>query len=522
MSSPTRIRRALLSVSDKTGLVEFAQALHGHGVELISTGGTAKALREAGLPVTEVSSITEFPEMMDGRVKTLHPKVHGGLLARRDDKGHMKAALEHGIGMIDLLVVNLYPFEETLNTTEDFDTLVENIDIGGPAMIRAASKNFAHVWVVVDPENYPNVIEALEEGDAEKDAIVRRILAAKAFARTASYDTMIGAWLSGQSPMGWPEYLLDAKLDGELRYGENPHQKAAVYRRIDPGKGCGGLAYRRSLQGKELSYNNYADTQAALEIVWAVEEPCVAIIKHANPCGVAVGKDNVEAFIRALAGDPQSAFGGILATNRPVTKALVEAIGGLFLEVIAAQDCEPEATMLLQSKKNLRVLLVEPELHASPLAAWHIEPISGGYLVQDKDEEPLDVAAWKSVSGKALLPAQQRDALLAFQVVKAVKSNAIVLVKDGATIGIGAGQMSRVDSVRIAIEKAKQHGHETEGAVLASDAFFPFADNVELAAQAGIAVLVQPGGSVRDQEVIDAANKHGIAMLFTGTRHFKH
>ena len=511
------IKRALISVSDKQGLLPFVQFLVAQGVEILSTGGTAKALKDAGIAVRDISEMTQFPEMMDGRVKTLHPKVHGGLLARRDEASHMAAAEVHGIGMIDLLVVNLYPFETTLNHTADYDALVENIDIGGPAMIRAAAKNHESVTVVVDVADYARVQELLQ-AHGEVPEAARKQFAAKAFARTAAYDTLISSWLTGASSESpWPAYLLDAELKGTLRYGENPHQGAALYQRLD---GKGGMAQATQLQGKELSYNNLADAEAAWAIASSMDAPAVTIIKHANPCGTAIGADNKEAFKRALAGDPVSAFGGILATNRAVDAGLVEAIGSLFLEVLIAPEVTQEARVLLEKKKNLRVLLAQQEMHASPLSGWIIQAVSGGYLVQQADHG--EASEWKQVSGAAIGDAQMRDARLAFHVVKFVKSNAIVLVKDGATIGVGAGQMSRVDSVRIAIEKAKAHGHDPRGAVLASDAFFPFADNVELAAAAGIGLLVQPGGSMRDQEVVDAAQKHGIPMLFTGMRHFRH
>jgi phosphoribosylaminoimidazolecarboxamide formyltransferase/IMP cyclohydrolase len=512
------IRRALLSVSDKTGIVEFARFLLAQGVELISTGGTAQLLREHEIRVRDVSDLTQFPEMMDGRVKTLHPLVHGGLLARRADDAHMQAAMAHHIQLIDLLVVNLYPFEATLNATTDIDTLIENIDIGGPAMIRAAAKNHEDVAVIVDPADYAGVMAAMEAGGNALPLERTRALAAKAFARTAAYDTLVSSWMAGvANAQPWPDYLLDAQCAGSLRYGENPHQQAALYRRVEA---RGGIASAQQLQGKELSYNNLADADAAWQIVSTLDAPTVAIIKHANPCGVATGEHATAAFARALASDPVSAFGGILAVNRPVEASLVEAIGSLFLEVIIAPEVTPQAQALLAAKKNLRVLVAQKETHASPLSGWMISAISGGYLVQQTDNAPAQ--AWSTATGTAPSDAVLSDAQLAFHVVKYVKSNAIVLVKNHATIGIGAGQQSRVDSVRIAIEKARQHGHDPHGAVLASDAFFPFADNVELAAQAGIATLVQPGGSVRDPEVIAAANAHGITMLMTGSRHFRH
>ena len=514
------ITRALISVSDKTGLLPFATFLSAQGVELLSTGGTAQLLRDNKIPVRDVSEVTNFPEMMDGRVKTLHPTVHGGLLARRDTASHMDAASAHAIGMIDLLIVNLYPFEATLHRTAEPAELIENIDIGGPAMIRSAAKNHASVTVITDAADYARVEAEMRANHNATTQTLRNQLAAKAFARTAAYDTLIASWLTGaigDSP--WPDYLLDAKRGQPLRYGENPHQAAALYQRLDA---RGGLANAVQLQGKELSYNNLADAEAAFAIVSEFSEPTAVLIKHANPCGVANGATLVAAFTDALASDPISAFGGILSVNRPVDAALVEAIGSLFLEVIIAPEFTADAQAALTAKKNLRLLVATPEIHPSPLAGWIIQAISGGYLVQQRDMAAHVPEPWKTVTGGALTDTQLRDAALAWQVCKHVKSNAIVLVKNGATIGVGAGQMSRVDSVRIAIEKAKQHGHDPRGSVLASDAFFPFADNVELAAAAGISTIIQPGGSMRDQEVIDAANTHGLAMLFTGTRHFKH
>lgn len=513
------ITRALISVSDKAGLIPFAQFLVSQNVELLSTGGTAELLRTNNIPVRDVSEVTNFPEMMDGRVKTLHPSVHGGLLARRADAAHMASASAHHIPMIDLLIVNLYPFETTLNSTTDYDHLVENIDIGGPAMIRAAAKNHESVTVIVDVADYEMLQQCMQQNNNAIPTDTRRTLAAKAFARCASYDTLISSWLTGATgATPWPAYLLDAQLAQTLRYGENPHQAAALYQRLDA---KGGLANATMLQGKELSYNNLADADAAWEIVSGAAKPTAAIIKHANPCGVAHATDITAAFTATLASDPVSAFGGILAVNRSVDAALVTAIGSLFLEVIIAPEFIEEARVTLAAKKNLRLLIATPEAHKSPLAGWMIKAISGGYLVQTNDTATTPQAEWKTVSGSPN-PALIDDAALAWHVVKSVKSNAIVLVKNGATIGVGAGQMSRVDSVRIAIEKAKQHGHDPRGSVLASDAFFPFADNVELAAEAGIALIIQPGGSMRDPEVIEAANKHGIAMLFTGTRHFRH
>jgi len=531
------ITRALISVFDKTGLIPFAQFLVSQNIELLSTGGTAELLRKNNIPVRDISEVTHFPEMMDGRVKTLHPSVHGGLLARRADAAHMAAANAHNIPMIDLLVVNLYPFETTLNSTDNYDHLVENIDIGGPAMIRAAAKNHESVTVIVDVADYDAITTAMKENKNEIPADSRRAYAAKAFARCASYDTLISSWLTGVSPVTrhpslvtFPAYLLDASLAQTLRYGENPHQGAALYQRLDA---KGGIANAAMLQGKELSYNNLADADAAWEIVSTCEAPTATLIKHANPCGVANGADITAAFTAALASDPVSAYGGILAVNRPVDATLVTTIGSLFLEVIIAPEFTEEARVSLAAKKNLRLLIATPETHQSPLAGWMIKAISGGYLVQTNDSAVTSdewqvtgdlPEGWKLITSApdTRHPSLVTDAVLAWHVVKSVKSNAIVLVKNGATIGVGAGQMSRVDSVRIAIEKARAHGHDPRGSVLASDAFFPFADNVELAAAAGIALIIQPGGSMRDAEVIDAANKHGIAMLFTGVRHFRH
>ncbi len=521
MTDVIPIRRALISVSDKTGVVAFARALAAQGAELVSTGGTSALLKREGLTVRDVAELTDFPEMMDGRVKTLHPGVHGGLLARRSMPEHLEAARTHGIVMIDLLVVNLYPFEATLNRGESYDALVENIDIGGPAMIRAAAKNHESVAVLVDSADYVRVLEEMQNQGGALGLATRKALAAKAFARTAAYDSLIASWMAGavNAQQPWPAYLLDAQCVQSLRYGENPHQAAALYRRV---QSDGGIAAARQLQGKELSYNNLQDGQAAYSIVSGLADPAVAIIKHANPCGVAIATDVATAFSKALACDPVSAFGGILATNRAVDAALASALGSLFLEVILAPSVTEEAKALLAAKKNLRVLEVAADTTCSPLAAWMIQPISGGYLVQQQDQTPTAAASWKVATGTAPRADALNDAQLAFHVVKYVKSNAIVLVKNGATIGVGAGQMSRIDSVRIAIEKAHQHGHDTKGSVLASDAFFPFADNVVRAAEAGITLMVQPGGSMRDDEVFAAATRLGITMLITGTRHFRH
>lgn len=503
------VARALISVSDKTGLLPFAQFLAAQGVEIFSTGGTATLLRDAGVAVIEVSDVTGFPEMLDGRVKTLHPKVHGGLLGRRDIPAHVETMQAHGIAPIDLLVVNLYPFEETLARGAAAEDIIENIDIGGPAMIRSAAKNSDGVVVIVDPADYARVQEAMAQSGVSK--VLRAQLAGKAFARTASYDSAIAQYFASVHGDGWPDYMLGAHKAQVLRYGENAHQRAALY------SYGAGVAGAQQMQGKELSYNNINDTDAAWQLVQEFDSPAVALIKHANPCGVAIGRDSVEAFTKALMCDKVSAYGGILATNREVTPALVEAIGSLFLEVIIAPAVEDAARVMLAQKKNLRVLVVQ-DSHVS--SAVQVKSISGGVLVQTADDTLMDAL---TPATKAQASAEQiEDMRFAFAVAKHVKSNAIVLARGGATIGIGAGQMSRIDSVRIACDKAAQAGLSTQGAVLASDAFFPFADNVEAAHGAGVAAVIQPGGSMRDAEVIAAAEACGLVMVFTATRHFKH
>lgn len=506
------ITRALISVSDKTGLVPFARFLVSRGVEILSTGGTAKLLREEGIATVEVSEHTGFPEMLDGRVKTLHPHVHGGLLGRRDNPEHVAVMQAHGIAPIDMVIVNLYPFEATLARGGSAEEIIENIDIGGPAMIRSAAKNFDAVTVIVDHADYVRVQQEIEAGGVTPE--LRRALAGKAYARTASYDAAIAGWFA-QEGDGWPDYLLGATKKQVLRYGENSHQAAALY---SYGSGVAGA---QQWQGKELSYNNLNDTDAAWQLVREFDAPAVALIKHANPCGVAIGNDVTQAFTKALACDPVSAYGGILATNRAVDAALVNAIGSLFLEVIIAPEVTEEAKQLLGVKKNLRVLTQSPVAsRQSPML--QVRSISGGLLLQTADDVLMDEAALKTVTKTGADTAQLADMRFAFAVAKHVKSNAIVLAKDGATVGIGAGQMSRIDSVRIACEKAKNAGLSTQGAVLASDAFFPFADNVDAAHGAGVAAVIQPGGSMRDPEVIEAADKYGIAMVFAGHRHFRH
>lgn len=523
-----RVSRALLSVSDKAGLLPFAKLLAAHGVELVSTGGTARTLREAGLQVKDVSELTGFPEMMDGRVKTLHPKVHGGLLAIRGNQEHESAMAAHDIAPIDMLVVNLYPFEDTIEKTSDYDTLVENIDIGGPAMIRAAAKNHASVAVVTDPSDY----EALmSEFDANKGALSlksRKALAAKAYARTASYDAAISTWLLAETGVETPTArAFGGRLKQALRYGENPHQKAALYLNSENRP---GVARATLHQGKELSYNNINDTDAAFELVseFGDKTPAVVIVKHANPCGVATAKTLNEAYELALRCDPVSAFGGIIALNQTLDAQTAEEITKLFTEVIIAPDVTDEAKAIIAAKKNLRLLttggLADPRARGMKVKA-----VAGGLLVQERDNIVTDDLEFKVVTKRAPTEAEIADLKFAFRVAKHVKSNTIVYAKGGATVGVGAGQMSRVDAARIAAHKAKEAAEAaglkealTVGSVAASDAFFPFADGLLSVIEAGATAVVQPGGSMRDQEVIDAADERGIAMVFTGVRHFNH
>jgi len=526
---PRRIARALLSVSDKTGLIEFARALAGHGVELISTGGTAKAIAAAGLTVKDVSDLTGFPEMMDGRVKTLHPKVHGGLLAIRDNKQHAEAMKTHGIAPIDLLVVNLYPFEATVDKGANFEECIENIDIGGPAMIRAAAKNHDDVTVVVEAEDYQSVLDELAQNQGATTLALRRRLAAKAYARTAAYDAAISNWFAGQLKIEAPDFrAIGGKLIQSLRYGENPHQSAAFYRTPDRRP---GVSTARQLQGKELSYNNINDTDAAYECVGEFDASRTAacvIVKHANPCGVAEGTDLISAYRKALACDSTSAFGGIIAMNRQLDADTAREITKIFTEVIIAPDASEEAIAIIGARKNLRLLLAGalPDPRIPGLTA---KTVAGGLLVQSRDNAVVDDMTFKIVTKRAPTDAEMRDLKFAFRVAKHVKSNTIIYAKDLATVGIGAGQMSRVDSARIAARKAQDAAKEldlteplTKGSVVASDAFFPFADGMLACIEAGATAVVQPGGSMRDEEVIKAADEHGIAMVFTGTRHFRH
>uniref|UniRef100_UPI003BAC23B5 bifunctional phosphoribosylaminoimidazolecarboxamide formyltransferase/IMP cyclohydrolase n=1 Tax=Stappia sp. TaxID=1870903 RepID=UPI003BAC23B5 len=523
------VRRALLSVSDKTGLVDFAKALAARGVTLISTGGTRKALADAGLQVMDISEVTEFPEIMDGRVKTLHPAVHGGLLAIRDDEEHRAAMSEHGIEGIDLVCVNLYPFEETVASGADFALAIENVDIGGPAMTRAAAKNHAYVTMVSDPADYASVLEALEANDGQVPLELRKRLAQKAFARTAAYDAAVSNWFAGEIGETAPAHVaFGGALESVMRYGENPHQQAAFY--TTPEKRF-GVATARQIQGKALSYNNINDTDAAFELVSEFDPAttsAVAIIKHANPCGVATGTSLKDAYEKALACDPVSAFGGIVALNKPLDAEAATEIVKIFTEVIIAPDASDEAIAIVAAKKNLR-LLVTGGLADSRAPGRIVKSVAGGLLVQDRDTGNVDDLDLKVVTKRQPSDRELADLKFAFRVAKHVKSNAIVYVKDGATVGVGAGQMSRVDSSRIAARKAQDAAEaagEAEakiiGSVVASDAFFPFADGLLAAAEAGATAVIQPGGSMRDQEVIDAADEAGLAMVFTGMRHFRH
>ncbi|GGA04963.1 bifunctional phosphoribosylaminoimidazolecarboxamide formyltransferase/IMP cyclohydrolase [Neptunicoccus cionae] len=523
------LRRALLSVSDKTGLIELATALDAKGVELLSTGGTAKAIREAGLPVKDVSDITKFPEMMDGRVKTLHPMVHGGLLALRDNADHQAAMDEHGIGAIDLLVVNLYPFEATVAAGGDYETCIENIDIGGPAMIRAAAKNHGFVSVVVDVEDYDALLTELDANDGQTGMAFRQTLAQTAYARTGAYDAAVSTWMAGAIKQDAPRRkAIAGTLAQSLRYGENPHQSASFY---TDGSTRPGVATAKQHQGKELSYNNINDTDAAFELVAEFDPadgPACAIIKHANPCGVARGATLAEAYQSAFDCDRTSAFGGIIALNQTLDGATAKQIVEIFTEVVIAPEVTDEAKEVFAAKKNLRLLTTGglPDVRSAG-QTW--KQVSGGYLIQDRDNGFITESDLKVVTKRAPDAQELADLLLAWKIAKHVKSNAIVYVKDGATVGVGAGQMSRVDSTRIAARKSQDMAEVlglaeplTKGSVVASDAFFPFSDGLLTAAEAGATAVIQPGGSMRDDEVIAAADEAGLAMVFTGMRHFRH
>ncbi len=528
MTNLVPIGRALISVSDKTGILDLARALAAQGVELISTGGTASLLRAAGIMVRDVADLTGFPEMMDGRVKTLHPNVHGGLLALRDDDEHLLAMAAHGIEPIDLLIVNLYPFQATVARGGDHASCIENIDIGGPAMIRAAAKNHRFVAVVTDPSDYGGLLDQMRAQGGATSLAYRQKLALAAYARTGAYDAAVSAWMAGQfdTPFA-PSRAFGGQLAQKLRYGENPHQKAAFY---TDGSQRQGVATARQWQGKELSYNNINDTDAAFELVaeFADSGPACAIIKHANPCGVATGATLKEAYLRAYHCDQTSAFGGIVALNRELDAETAAEITSIFTEVVIAPGASEAARAIFAEKKNLRLLTTSglPDPHEYGIV---YRQVAGGFLAQDRDIGHITAADLKIVTKRAPTPAELGDLLFAWKVAKHVKSNAIVYVKDGASVGIGAGQMSRIDSTRIAARKAEDMAtalglpaNPTIGSVVASDAFFPFADGLIAAAQAGATAIIQPGGSMRDDEVIAAADAAGLAMVFTGQRHFRH
>jgi len=528
MAATTRqIRRALISVSDKTGIVEFARALRQHSVEILSTGGTYALLAENNIPAVEISDYTGFPEIMDGRVKTLHPKVHGGILARR---GQDEAVMnEHGIEPIDLVVVNLYPFEQTVARPDcDLSSAVENIDIGGPTMVRAAAKNYRDTAIVVNSSDYPQIVQAMAENNGAIDLATRFDLAIRAFEHTAHYDSAIANYLStiipaseGDEPATFPRTFNSQFIKAEdLRYGENPHQKAAFYTEKNPPSGT--VASARQLQGKALSYNNIADTDAALECVKSFDLPACVIVKHANPCGVATGTDVLEAYNRAYETDPTSAFGGIIAFNRKLDASTAQTIiERQFVEVIIAPEIDAEAAAVLQNKQAIRVLSAG-QLPTTPIPFLDYHRVNGGLLVQDADIRSVELSELQVVTDRSPSEQEMADLLFAWKVAKFVKSNAIVYARHAQTIGVGAGQMSRVYSARIAGIKAADEGLEVRGSVMASDAFFPFRDGIDAAASAGITAVIQPGGSMRDQEVIDAANQAGIAMVFSGIRHFRH
>lgn len=516
-------QRALISVSDKSGIIELSQALVAHGIEIVSTGGTASLLEKSGIPVINISDVTGFPEIMDGRVKTLHPNIHGGLLAIRANEEHMHAIESLGIQTIDYVIVNLYPFHAAISDPNvTLEHAIENIDIGGPSMLRAAAKNYQDVVVVVDSSDYKLVMESLESGN-ELTREDKFRLAAKVFRHTAAYDSLVASYLTRQTGEPFPEKLTYTwELAQGLRYGENPHQAAAFYQAPFPAKDS--ISGATQLHGKELSFNNIHDAHAALSIVQEFSEPTAVAVKHTNPCGVGIGVDIESAFERAYSADPVSIFGGIVALNRPVTAKLAMALAEIFLEIVLAPEFTPEAFEILSKKKNLRLLTVEAQagsMSQDPTGYSDLAllGVGGGLLLQDRDRKPVDVASLQVVTERAPSEEEMQQLLFAWRIVKHVKSNAIVVATDNQTLGVGAGQMNRVGSATIALEQA---GPRAQGAVLSSDAFFPMGDTVELAAKHGITAIIQPGGSVRDEESIAACNQAGIAMLFTGTRHFKH
>jgi phosphoribosylaminoimidazolecarboxamide formyltransferase/IMP cyclohydrolase len=505
-----KITRALISVSDKTNLAELVKLLREYNIDIVSTGGTYKAISDLGIKATEISDYTGFPEIMSGRVKTLNPLIYGGILADRDKQDHMQAMQDNEIKQIDLVIVNLYPFEATVAGGADFATAIENIDIGGPSMIRATAKNHAHTTILTDPADYTQFFEQMRANDGQVSAEFRKEMAVKAFGRTAKYDIAIYNWFNKEEEFA-PELKVNAQLKQVLRYGENPHQKAALYQNSDR-----GIVASEQIQGKELSYNNIADSDSAFALIKEFSEPAAAIIKHANPCGVAIGDNITEAYQRALECDKVSAFGGIIALNRPLNKELALLIKEMFFEVIITPAIEPAAQEILAAKKNMRILIANIE---SPADKVMVKSVSGGFLVQDNDNYTVTSKDLKIVTKKQPDEVEIQNLLFAFKVCKHVKSNAIVIAKNFAAIGVGAGQMSRVDSVRLAVERA---GSDAKGAVLASDAFFPFADGLLEATKAGVAAFIQPGGSMRDDEVIKAADDSDVAMVTTGIRHFKH
>jgi phosphoribosylaminoimidazolecarboxamide formyltransferase/IMP cyclohydrolase len=515
-----KISRALISVSDKTGILELASELVSREVELLSTGGTARLLREKGLKVRDVSDLTGFPEMLDGRVKTLHPKVHGGLLAIRSNPQHQAQVMEHGIEFIDMVIVNLYPFEKTaLKPGVTLEELIENIDIGGPSMLRSAAKNFEDVTVLVDAADYPGVQEELQRNNGSISRETRARLARKVFATTAAYDSAISTTLQKLANAEFPESLhLNYRKVMDLRYGENPHQKAALYR--SPTAAGRGLAAAPQLQGKELSYNNLVDLEAAWRLVQEFEDPTTVIIKHTNPCGVATGATLVESYQRALDVDPVSAFGSVIAFNRAVDGPTAEELSKLFVEAVVSPGFEAPALERLAGKKNLRLL--DMSATAGDDFGPQLKAVGGGLLVQTPDAFPAQPDQWKCVTERQPSAEEMEALIFAWRIVKHVKSNAIVYARGGVLVGVGAGQMSRVDSVKLGATKARELKHALEGTVLASDAFFPFPDGVEEAGRVGVTAIVQPGGSVRDSDAIAAANQHGIAMVLTGVRHFSH
>ena len=522
-----KIKRALVSLSDKSNIEILLNIIKKYNIEVLSTGGTAKLLRENNIKVSDVSDYTGFPEMLDGRVKTLHPKIHGGLLGRVNINKHKEEMKQHGIEPINLVIVNLYPFSEAVKNDLNFDECIENIDIGGPSMIRSAAKNHENVCVVTSPKDYEGLYRVLEKNSGNTTLQDRKLYAAKAFSKTAFYDSLISEWFNKQLDVTWPETItISGELDNQLRYGENPHQKSAVYKK--PDYKLNGVVKSNLLQGKPLSYNNLNDADAAYELIKEFKEPTIAIIKHANPCGVSSKSLLNEAWRSALRTDPQSAFGGIVSSNREITKDIAEEMHKIFLEVIIAPSFSKEALNILSKKKNLRLLAFKDQNNLTN-TNYIIKDLSDGFLIQNRDNETMDENNLNIVTNKKPSTEETKDLIFAFKIAKHVKSNAIVYAKNNSTVGIGAGQMSRIDSSQIAAIKSKKASelaglktNMAQGSVLASDAFFPFADGLIAAAEAGVTSIIQPGGSIKDNEVIDAANKLGLSMIFSGIRHFRH